>query len=162
MSGSQTGPLVGFGCGEGDQGGLDQGGVLGRAAALEPGTAGVVVGDREVPTQVRDAVEPVEGLFVAAVLAVGVDHTQEPAGELLQVGGVQRLGLTEQYLHPTGADLGVAGQGVDGTFDDLGLRDREPAIAQRLTERCQHRLVDRRPRAAPRPARCPCARRRRW
>jgi hypothetical protein len=96
-----------LGCGQGDQGGLDQGGVLGGAAALDPGAAGLVGGDGEVPGQVGGAFEAVQGLFVAAFVALGVDHGEQSAGELLEVGGVQSFGFGEQDLHPAGPQVDV-------------------------------------------------------
>ena len=66
--------LGGLGCGQWDESDLEQGGVLGRAASFDPGTTGLVLGDREIPTQVRDAFEAVEGFLVSACVAVGVDE----------------------------------------------------------------------------------------
>ncbi len=86
----------------------------------------------QVSTQVGGAFEPVEGSFVAAFVAVGVDHGDEVQRDLLQLGGVELLGVGEQHLHPAGSDVGVAGQPVDRALDDLGLGRREPAVPQRL------------------------------
>ena len=73
----------------------------------------------------------------------GSTTVSEAAGELAQLGGVERLGLVEQDLDAAGAEVGVAGQGVDGAFDHLGLGGGEPAVAQRLADRCEQWLVDR-------------------
>jgi len=100
--------VAGRGCGEWNQGGLDQGGVLCGAAAPEPGAAGLVVGDVQVPVEVCGAFEAVEGSFVAPVLTSGVDYGEEAAGELAQFGGVQRLDLTQQHLHSARPQVGVS------------------------------------------------------
>ena len=91
----------------------------------------------------RDSFEPIEGLFVAAVLAVGVDHGEQSAGELAQLGGVECLGFTEQHLNAAGAELGVARQSVDTALDHLGLRGGEPAVAHGFKDGRQEWPVDR-------------------
>ncbi len=123
----------GVGCGQGDQGG-----VLDGAAAFDPGAAGVVVGDGQVPGEVGGALESVQGLLVAAFVAVGVDDGEQVSGCFAQLGGVQGLGLGEQDLDAACAEVGVAGQGVDGAFDDVGLGGGEPALAHRCCDRGQH------------------------
>ena len=114
--------VAGSGPASGDQGGLDERGVLGRAAAGEPGAAGVVLGDRELT--VRGG-RPVRARSRACSSRrsspSGSTSVQESSGELLQVGGVQCFGLPGQDLDSAFADLGVAGECVDGSFDDLGL-----------------------------------------
>jgi hypothetical protein len=95
--------LEGLGCGQRDEGGLDQGGVLGGAAALDPGAASLVVGEGEVAAVVGTAFEAVEVLLVAPGLAVGVDDGGEVEAELLERGGVELLGLGQQGLGAAGA-----------------------------------------------------------
>ena len=101
----------GLGCGQRDQGGLDDRGVLGRAASLDPGAAGLVVGDGEVPAEVGGAFEPVEGFLVAAFVAVGVDHGDQVQGGLLQLGGVEPFGVVEEDLDAAGTQVRSPGSG---------------------------------------------------
>jgi hypothetical protein len=113
--------VVGQRCGERDQRGVDQGGVLGAAAPFDPGAAGAVVVDAEEPVEVGGAFFAVELSFLTPGVAVGVDGGDQVGAELAQVGGVEALGLGEHRLDAAGPDLGVAGEAVDGAFDDLGL-----------------------------------------
>ena len=90
-------------CGEWDQGGLDERRRPQRAAALDPGAAGLVLGDREVSAVVGGAFVTVEGFLVAAFLTVGVDHRDQVEGDPLELGGVQGLGVGKQHLHAASA-----------------------------------------------------------
>ena len=88
------------GAGQREQGGFEQGAVLGRAAAADPDSSGAVVADREVAVEVGGAFLTVQGGFEPAVHGVGVDDLDEvPAGPG-EVGGVQGPGLAEQDLLP--------------------------------------------------------------
>ncbi len=130
-------PLFWLWGGEGDEGGFEEGGVLGGAAALDPGSAGLVVGDGQVATQVGGSFETVQGFLVAAFVAVGVDDGGQVECELAELGGVEVLGLGQEDLDSAGAEVGVAGEPVDGSFDDVGLGGREPAIGHGLGDRGQ-------------------------
>ncbi len=70
----------GLGCGEGDQGGFHEGGVLGGAAAFDPGAAALVVGDGEVPVEVGGAFEAVQLALGVPVLTVWVDQGRGVGG----------------------------------------------------------------------------------
>ncbi len=157
---STTGVGRGMGCGQRDQGGLDQGRVLAAAAAFDPGTAALVLGDGQVPAQVGGAFEAVQLALGATVVPVGIDDGQESVGELAQLGRIQRLGLIEQDRHRAGADVGVTGQGVDGPFDHVRLGRGEPAVAQGLGDRGRAAGSPTRPRVGPLRVRCLCGHRR--
>ena len=130
-------------CSQGHQRGREVGGVLAAAASVDRRTAGTVVPDRQTAVEMGGAFLAVELPFVPARLPVRVDDLDEVAGGLAQVGRVQCLGLGQESLDPTGPDLGVTRQVVDGPSDDLSLRGGEPAVAQRLADRGQDRFVDR-------------------
>ena len=102
----------------------------------------MVLGQGQVPAQVGGAFEPVQLAFGAAVRSVGVQHGEEAAGELPELGGVESFGLGEQELHSAGTQVGVGGEGVDAAFDHLGLEGGEPAVGERLPHGRQQWPVD--------------------
>ena len=110
--------------------GAEDGAVLGAAVALDPDPAGAVVGDREEPAGVCGAFLALQGGFVGAFGAVGVDDVGEVAGGAGQVGGVEPTGFFEQHPLAVVAQGGAGGQGVDGVADDRGLGRGRLARAQ--------------------------------
>jgi hypothetical protein len=131
--------------GERHQGGLDRGGVLGGAAAPDPGPAGMVVGDGEVALEVRDPRFAVEGTLLGTLVALGVHHRHQVLPGLRQLRGVEPLVLLEHQGHGTGAVAG-GGKSVDRAGDRDGLGGGQPAVAVRP------RPGRRPPRSGPRPA----------
>jgi hypothetical protein len=108
-------------CREWEQGGPEQGAVLGAPAALEADAAGAVGGDGQEPRQVGDAFLPRELLLEAAVFSVGVDHMDQVSPGPGQVGGVEAPGMLHHGLLAASPDRGARGEGVDGGDDHLGL-----------------------------------------
>ena len=86
------------------------------------------------------AFEPVECFLVAAFVAVGVDHGDQVQGDLLQLGRIEPFGVVEQDLDSAGAQGPVAGEPVDGTFDDVGLGGGEPPVTHRFGDRRQREV----------------------
>ena len=89
-----------MGSGEGEQGGGEEGAVLGRAAAADPDPTGPVRDDRQGPAQVGGAFLPLQRGLKAAVEAVGVDDLDQMPARLGQLGGVQGLGVAQHQLLP--------------------------------------------------------------
>lgn len=86
----------GLWAGEREERRLEQSAVLEGAAALEADAAGAVVGDRQVSVGMGCAVLAVELGLELPVDPVGVDHRQEVAAGLGELGGVQRAGVGQQ------------------------------------------------------------------
>ncbi len=120
----------GVGAGQRQQGGEEEGAVLGRAAAPDPDSAGPVGADREVAGQVGGAFLPLRAGFEPAVDGVGVDHRGQVPSRPGELGGIQARRLAEQDLLPPAADQVTGGQVLDGPDDDVGLsratRSRRP------------------------------------
>src|SRR4029077_11820698 len=98
-----------LGAGERQQGGLDEGPVLGRAPAADPDPASAVFGDRQVPVQVGGSLFALELGFEPSVDGVGVDDLGDVPAGFGELGGVQVAGLADQDLLPAAADQ-VAGR----------------------------------------------------
>ena len=116
--------LVDGGCraGQREQGGFEQGAVLGRAAASDPDSSGAVVADGEVAVEVGGSFLTLQGGLEPAVHGVGVDDLGEVSPGPGEVGGVQGPGLAEQDLLPAASDPVTGREVLHGTDDDLGLR----------------------------------------
>ncbi len=125
------------GGGEREQRGLEGGGVLEGAAALEPDPAGTVLGDREEPAQVRTAVLAVEVLLGVAFGPVRVDHAGQVAGGPGQLGRGEQPGLLEQeHLRP-GPQGRLVGELVDRVHDHRDLFRGDRPLPQRGMRRGQ-------------------------
>ena len=98
--------FVDGGCraGQREQGGFEQGAVLGRAAASDPDSSGAVVAEGEVAVEVGGAFLTLQGGLEPAVHGVGVDDLGEVSPGPGEVGGVQGPGLAEQDLLPAASD----------------------------------------------------------
>ena len=104
-----AGPGGGDRCGEREQGGAEEGGVLGAAAALDPDAAGAVGGDGEEPVEVGGAFLAVQLAFEGRSVAVGVDHVEDAASGLGEVGGVEPAGFLQQHVFGPARRLGLVG-----------------------------------------------------
>ena len=82
--------------GEREEGGCEEGAVLGRAAAADPDPTGAVGGDREVAVEVRGAFLTLQGGLEPPVDGVGVDDLDDVSPGPGEVGGVQMRGLGDQ------------------------------------------------------------------
>ena len=121
------------GCGQRDQRGLDHGGVLGRAAPLDPGAAGLVVGD-------ASGAGP-GGRRVRAGRARARRGARRRRGRPRAPGAGRpssarwRRASSRRPAAPAPhgpARPGLPGSAVDCAFDHLGLGRREPAVGQCL------------------------------
>ena len=122
----------GGGAGQRQQGGLQQGAVLDRAAAFEADPAGAVVGDRQVPVGVGGACFAVELGLQCAVHAVGVDDGEQVASGAGQVGGVEPGRVADQgLLRPPAHPRHTREVGHRG-HDDVGLPRRHRPRDHRL------------------------------
>ena len=90
--------------GEREEGGCEQGAVLGRAAAADPDPTGPVGGDGEVPVEVGGAFLTLQGgLSRRSVVSGSTTSGDVPPGPG-EVGGVQMRGLGDQDPLPTTPD----------------------------------------------------------
>ena len=115
---------------ERQQGGAQRGPVLDASASSDPDPAGPVVGDREEPPLVRDALAPVE-LCLGPSRATGrVDELPEMPADSVQVGGIEPGGFGQQDPFTSLAQLDRARQAVDRVDHDRRLLRTHDAIAQ--------------------------------
>jgi len=128
------GGLLGGGRGHGQwqEGGPEQGAVLGGASSSDPDAAGTVEGQRQEPGLVGGAFLPGQLLLQPAVLGVGVDHAHQVASGRGQLGGVQGTGVLQEHGLATGPDRGAGRQRLDRGHDHVGLLGGHPSGGHRL------------------------------